>query len=388
MLSNMDISIENLQSWLDNLNRIPKKRLRQETLLDIAGIGHLENHWSYIYIYFFNTKGSHGMSRLFIDSLQSIIREKTGKPELAMNSFSVLREDTVPDEDGNKKRIDILLQNDTEAIIIENKVYAQLYNRLDLYWGKPNVPVENKRGVILSLRPTSSTHKGFINITHEEFANAIEKRLPAYFMSAQPKALILLQDFIQNIHNISHPMNEEELSFYFQEVNRRKINRLAEIRNNIIDHIKQAVENEGLDDEFKKNNLELKVLKRTNKRYVYYAFEANENVMLTLVYDSLWNYSSRCRIRMFLELQGEMIGFVKERNSELQTIGIVADANLAENNSYRHYMTDDIFFNPAEDLADNAVIADKIVSGIKESRVYNAGLEIVRLWRKYQTSIK
>ncbi len=129
-----DFNIKILSEWLRRLNGIPAKKGRKETLLDIAGIEHLENHWSYIYMYFFNPRASHGLSRLFIDSMQDLISKKGKKKPLAMKSFSVLREDAVPDEKGNKKRIDLLLQNDEEAIIIENKVYAKLYNRLDLYW--------------------------------------------------------------------------------------------------------------------------------------------------------------------------------------------------------------------------------------------------------------
>ncbi|MDY5767667.1 MAG: PD-(D/E)XK nuclease family protein, partial [Alloprevotella sp.] len=65
--------MEKLSDWLKHLNNLPQKRTRQETLLDIVGIEHLENHWSDIYAYFFNPKASHGLSRLFIDSLQDVL---------------------------------------------------------------------------------------------------------------------------------------------------------------------------------------------------------------------------------------------------------------------------------------------------------------------------
>ena len=217
----MDKGLELLSDWLKRQNDLPKKRIHKETLLDIAGIDHLENHWSDIYAYFFNQKASHGLSRLFIDSLQDILCSKTRLSPLAMKTFSILRENGVQDEKGNTKRIDLLLQTEDEAIIIENKVYAALYNRLDLYWSKPNVPEENKRGIVLSLWATPVKSHGFVNITHEEFAHAIEKNLPKYFVNANPKALILLQDFIQNINNVTHSMNEEEVYFYFE--NREKV---------------------------------------------------------------------------------------------------------------------------------------------------------------------
>ena len=171
--------MEKLSDWLKHLNNLPQKRTRQETLLDIVGIEHLENHWSDIYAYFFNPKASHGLSRLFIDSLQDVLCAKTGKEPLEMRTFSVSREQGVKDEKGNTKRIDLLLQNDDEAIIIENKVYASLYNRLDLYWSKPKVPEANKRGVVLSPWATPVRCPGFVNVTHEELAHAVEQHLPA-----------------------------------------------------------------------------------------------------------------------------------------------------------------------------------------------------------------
>ena len=73
----MDKELELLSDWLKYQNDLPKKRIHKETLLDIAGIDHLENHWSDIYAYFFNPKASHGLSRLFIDSLQDILCSKT-----------------------------------------------------------------------------------------------------------------------------------------------------------------------------------------------------------------------------------------------------------------------------------------------------------------------
>ena len=227
-----NLTLKELSDWLKHLNKMPKKTIRKLTYMDIAGINHLENHWSFIYLYFFNPKGSHGLSRLFVDTLQKIILEETGKEPLKMDSFNVSREEGVRDEKGNNKRIDILLQSDEEAIIIENKVNANLYNRLDLYWKRPSMPDDNKRGVVFSLKKIETNHPNFICITHERFAKAIECALPDYFRKVEPKALIFLQDFIQNIYNVTHSMNEEEIKFYFDEENRKKINRLAEIRNN------------------------------------------------------------------------------------------------------------------------------------------------------------
>ena len=376
----MENNIKELSDWLKRQKFIPKKKVRKETLLDIAGIEHLENHWSFIYMYFFNPKASHGLSRLFIDTLQEIICEKTNKPALSMSSFSLLREYAVPDEQGNMKRIDILMKNDDEAIIIENKVYAKLDNRLDLYWGKPNVPDENKRGVVLSLRRITPTHPGFINITHEEFAKAIEKNLPTYFMSAQQKGLILIQDFIQNIYNVTHTMNEEEFDFYFNQENQEVINRLHEIRKHVISHIYKTIEDTWLlEQKFAENDWKLSVKTKAKEtdNYVYYTFDAMPNrFMLTLVYDRLWSDPNDCCIRMFLEIGGKDTIQVVEKNSNiLKDMGISSDGHKQEK-TWWHYKGYKIIFSK-EELKHKDVIIEKIIDGIRQSGFYEDGLKII-----------
>jgi hypothetical protein len=379
----MDKELELLLDWLKHQNDLPKKHTHKETLLDIAGIDHLENHWSDIYAYFFNPKASHGLSRLFIDSLQDILCSKTEQSPLMMKSFSVLRECGVQDEKGNTKRIDLLLQNEDEAIIIENKVYAALYNRLDLYWNKPNVPEENKRGIVLSPWATPVKFHNFVNITHEEFAHTIENNLSAYFATANPKSLILLQDFIQNIYNVTHAMNEEEVYFYFE--NREKINRLAEIRKNVVSHIWKTIEEDGntklLKPLFKENGMNLSIKTKNNVDYCYYTFDAlPDKVMLTLVYDTLWNYDKDgCRIRMFLELQSkEMIKFVKDMKDTLE---LEPDGHK-EDTTWWHYKGTKITFTPKE-LANSNDIATRIVNTIKESHFYEDGQKIIALWKEH-----
>lgn len=378
----MDKELELLSDWLKHQNDLPKKRTHKETLLDIAGIDHLENHWSDIYAYFFNPKASHGLSRLFIDSLQDILCSKTKQSPLMMKSFSVLRECGVQDEKGNTKRIDLLLQNEDEAIIIENKVYAALYNRLDLYWNKTNVQEENKRGIVLSPWATPVKFHNFVNITHEEFAHTIENNLSAYFATANPKSLILLQDFIQNIYNVTHAMNEEEVYFYFE--NREKINRLAEIRKNVVSHIWKTIEEDGntklLKPLFKENGMKLSIKTKNNVDYCYYTFDAlPDKVMLTLVYDTLWNYDKDgCCIRMFLELQSkEMIKFVKDMKDTLE---LEPDGHK-EDTTWWHYKGTKITFTPKE-LANSNDIATRIVNTIKESHFYEDGQKIIALWKE------
>ena len=378
--------LDELQKWINERKyAIPKKQVRKETILDIAGIEHLENPWSDIYRYFFDIDASHGLSRLFIDSLQNLLKKKDNQYiPLAMEHFKVSREVAVQDEKGNNKRIDLLLYNDDEAIIVENKVYASLYNRLDLYWEKPEVPEENKRGVVLSLNKIRVKNTNFVNITHEELAKEIEKQLPSYFLKAQPKALILLQDFIQNIYNMTHPINTEEISFYFQDGNREKINRLSEIRNDVIKHIWTTIEDEkALGSLFNEEGWELELRTKREDNYVYYAFNKKpEKVMITLVYSSLWNYKiNGCRIRMFFELKSDMIAFAEKYSNELKQCGIVSQKGLKKERTVWHFSEYEIPFQTQE-LISKDVILSKIIQGIKDSRFYEYGQKIIDLYSK------
>lgn len=158
----MQETLKELRLWLSKCNNIPPKRTRQRTFMDIVGINHRENSWSDIYAYFFNPKEKHKLGRLFIDTLNNLISDT-----LELKDFTVIREKVIDD----KKRIDLLIKNEDEALIIENKVYASLYNDLSIYW--ENVKATYKKGIVLSLykiRIPEENADNFVNITHKEFA--------------------------------------------------------------------------------------------------------------------------------------------------------------------------------------------------------------------------
>lgn len=380
----MDNSLQELSSWLSGCKYIPPKRLRQRTLLDIAGINHRENSWSDIYAYFFNPKEKHKLGRLFIDSLNALIEQKYGLKPLKLESFTISREKA----NDNKKRIDLLIKNEEEALIIENKVYAGVYNDLSSYWESVKVPEINKRGVLLSLVPIKNTNK-FVNITHKEFANEIIKNIPTYFQSADSKSLLLLQEFVQNIYNETYAMNEEELKFYYQdESNRIKINRLSEIRSNVINHIRNSIEGKDKQDRenintlLKNRCLYLSVEAKDNNRFTYYYYnEYSKQIMLTLKYVSLWNYEANgCRIDMYLEVKGDMLKFVESHKDLLKEKGIVPDEQSTPQNWGWHFQKNTIRFE-TDELLNQDSIREKIIKSIMDSQLYSNGLKIIECYQ-------
>ena len=395
----MDNNLQKLSSWLSKCKDVPPKRLRQRTLLDIVGINLRENSWSDIYAYFFNPKEKHKLGRLFIDTFNTVIEQKSGQKPLRLESFTITREKVNDD----KKRMDLLIKNEEEAIIIENKVHAKLNNNLSSYWNSVKVP--NKRGIVLSLckiKIPNEVKDNFINITHKEFVDEIVKKIPAYFQFADSKSLLLLQEFIKNLYNETYAMNEEELKFYYQnESNRVNINRLSEIRSNVINHIRKSVEGENPDDrnnindQLKEKEVELKVENKDNNSFTYYYYEkclkkedgkysGKGEIMLTLKYDSLWNYKTNgCRIDMFLEVQGNMLKFVESHKELLKEKGIESDQQSTPQNGWWHFQKDKIRFE-TDELLNQDSIREKIIEGIKNSPLYSNGLKIIECYKTHK----
>ena len=85
----MDVNIEDLKQWLHkHKEEFPEKSPKKRTLMDIIGVAELENQWSYLYLFFFNEDGEHGLRDLFIRSLECVINEEEGW----LKNFYVFRE--------------------------------------------------------------------------------------------------------------------------------------------------------------------------------------------------------------------------------------------------------------------------------------------------------
>jgi hypothetical protein len=204
------------------------------TFLDISGFPHYEEVISNWYAFFFNTTAAHGFGSLFIDTLVQMINESNMAQEMpAFVHCRVIRERTVKD-----KRIDLLLYDESyesggeecyrNAIIIENKIFAALYNELAVYY--TNITAEvNKSGVVLSISRHTELPPNFINITHTEFLNRVLKNMGGYLFRASDKYLLLFKDLVQQISLFNKTENMKEyVSFYFEHA--EKINELSKIR--------------------------------------------------------------------------------------------------------------------------------------------------------------
>lgn len=290
------IALNILQAFL-NQNDIPIIKGKPKTFLGIAKQPHYENVMSNIYAFFFTTNEIHKMNDLFISSLLQIIQYKKNKTStLYLNDFDVATEAST------KKggRIDLLLFNANQAIIIENKVYHKLNNDLNDYWD--SIDQEQKIGIVLSLNPISVPNQNFINITHLELIKKVIENSGQYLIEARDKYVIFLKDFYQNIINLSKmEMNEKELNFYYNNQER-----IMEVRNFLVavnKHISNQVE---IACEILGEPLKLQIPKSDNKaRLRYYLSPNNSNLMFTIVYDGLWKREKQ--IVLIVELANNLL---------------------------------------------------------------------------------
>lgn len=111
-------------------------------VFNITGVNHYENRHSFILKELLDTHGTHGYKEDFLNSFFEILtsyidvdnkkdEDKVKNEALRMfiSEFNTTNAKVKPEFDtGGYGRIDILIENERKAIIIENKIYAQDYN--------------------------------------------------------------------------------------------------------------------------------------------------------------------------------------------------------------------------------------------------------------------
>lgn len=304
------MQLKGLQHFL-NQNDIPIIKAKPKTFLSIAKQPHYENVISNIYAFYFDVNEVHKLKDVFIKSLLELINASSlAKDNPIFESF--LNYEVITEYGTiNQKRIDILLQNNDQAIIIENKVYHDLNNDLDEYYNE--IKVANKIGIILSLNPISDIkHKRFINITHLQLLDCIMANLGNYVLQANDKYLVYLKDLYQNIINLSHPiMEKEDIKFYYK--NQQEINQLVKFKFHLRNHIISQVVSAG-DRLNGVSKYEPRANSHNDKRLVYYVSKRHKNLMITVVYEKLLTEERTMHIAI------EMVGNLLENRNRYTAI--------------------------------------------------------------------
>lgn len=236
---------------------IPSPMVELPNVFEISGFPHYERVISNWYAFFFDTAKPHGLSSLFIDSLCELIQES----EVGRQQFETLpqflagicrAEREWLTMKGNY--IDLLLFDECigstgddyypNAVIIENKIFASLYNDLNDYFDSiPNGGC--KIGVLLSVHPlqTNASLGNFVSLSHKLLIERVLSKLGSVVLNAHPKYLNLLMEFFNNLLSLSsHMKMDDEVRFSFTHA--AQINQLVSLYQRANEKILIAVKDE------------------------------------------------------------------------------------------------------------------------------------------------
>jgi len=263
----MDTDILNLE-WLKRIVELfPETSKIRKNIISIAGYPSWENVNSNLLAFYFDEKEEHNFNRLFLNSLLELCTKKINNDEIFKRiyfdgEFSVEREVVT----NSGKRIDLVITERTVnqpnenqeypktnwGIIIENKIYASLYNDLTEYWNTINA--NHKIGIVLSISPISidprfkADNIYYINILHKELVDCVLKNLNDYYIDSDDRHLLFLKEYINNIN-----------SFYTNNKTTQKMDTILQL--------------------FHKNRDEIKKLKKADDELLKYVSKAISEVM-------------------------------------------------------------------------------------------------------------
>lgn len=304
-----------------------REQCNPTTFLEIAGISHDENSWSDIYAHFLNHKD---LGPMFLNSLLFLIRSKTDK-KISVDEFRVRREVVT----ANDNRIDLLITSRSHSIIIENKVRHILNNDLEDYWLSAKGNDSEKTGVVLSLTHILTHHPDFVNITHREWISEVKKQLKEREISLTPHEEFLFNDFCQCIMKESNCHNIETAKCYLKD--RERINAYVDAAS----AAKERLMHMFTDQKFIRslNDFTLVHDDRTNSRYRYvmYKLPGTNELVITILYEFLWNSApGDARILFLIEPLGEWFKIAEKMEKDI--VRIVKEEGIGYNYAHtRHF---------------------------------------------------
>ena len=297
-----NIDLKELESFLDSAD-IPTIEKAPKTFLGIAKQPHYDNVLSNIYAFYFNPFEEHGLKDLFIRSFEQVVgRTNLGKKK----KLQFTQEFEIHTEYKTLKngRIDLLLMNESNAFIIENKVYHILNNDLQDYWDSVELADDSKIGVLLTLKKLAHDKKDlFVNITHLSFLKAVMKNAGPYLLEANDKYVVFLTDLFQNIINLSNPMDIEKVEFYLK--NQNQLDAAYNLKLEVIKYLKSEVEKVPNLLNEKLNLYTPKSGSYNESRLRYYTSHYFPNLMFTIIFDGL--FDSKKELDVYIELNNKDI---------------------------------------------------------------------------------
>ena len=229
-------SLKALLDAYKSTNISSKGKVTESNIFEIAGYPHYENVVSNILAFFFDTEEQHGFKDCYIKSLINCYLKKCPRDDISnesINTNEIIREYS----NGSDKRIDLLIDCGDFLVIIENKIYASLYNDLDVYsdMAEKYLDSVNNKGIpiikiVLSLYEVNDIKQDDVtNITYDELIDELNKNLGCYQVSE--KWRLFNQDFMDNIKRRKWTMGVNKSWIEFAKENRDAVSNFIDVYN-------------------------------------------------------------------------------------------------------------------------------------------------------------
>lgn len=366
--------ITNLENWLDGIrSNIPELPKHEHTIFDVCGYAHYENILSNLYAFFIDPQEKHGLGNLFLSSLLESLDLPS---DFISDEISIRREYYTED----KNRVDIVITDNNAAIIIENKVRHKVDNDFDDYY--KSVKLSKKQGVLLTLQRYKSVPEHFVNLTHSAWMRNIKLKLASDFAHVDNKYIMLLEDTIKNIDNMTNQqMDKEQIRFYLN--NRKEINSLELIK----EQFTNTVTSQFCQDEVAKSINNEFCLKKTPNGYCYYKLP-NMNLMITVLYRPLWNHVNHgSRVDVYAEVQykdgidalDKHYEILSDKYANTDSFEFYKKTKLDKSNSFCHFAHLRVDLDAEELPKELNNIGDIVADKIKKSGIVEPLLELREL---------
>ncbi|MEQ9220235.1 MAG: PD-(D/E)XK nuclease family protein [Cyclobacteriaceae bacterium] len=273
-MSNISID-EILPEVLEMESTIPETKPLREDIFTISGFPHYETVLSNWFGYFLNSENGHGFTGLFSETFRSIIQKKSDKFSLDWLNDQVNCIQEVQTKKGNF--IDLVVFDERaeggkgfeDALVIEHKVYADLYNDLPDYFQSIESSGE-KLGVVLSAKELTIPDPNFIGITYKELFDELIIKLGKYALEANMIQLGYLRDFLNNIDRMSETKNQDALKFCFEHGS--TIEKILSVReqaeNDLVNSVRLSLEPSNYDF-YRKNPSSFSIRSNTGSAVIY-----------------------------------------------------------------------------------------------------------------------
>lgn len=388
--------------WLNTLLiQLPEPQKARKTIYDIAGFPRWENVNSNTLAFYLDENEEHGFGRLFFNSLLRLLIQNNSifaeERELFETTYSVEREVYA-----TSKRIDIVIRS-TEGgessawnIVIENKLYAGMYNDLEVYWN--SIKAKRKVGVVISLFNNTRELKGleqstgihFSNILHIQLIEAVQRDLFQAYMDSDDRHLLMLKDYFQNIQNMTQVDNnaamEKQLHLYRQYAD--EIDKLKKIESSLkeysIKSIIRSMESFRFVPATGYVNVKAKHFYASDQYYLDNQIKYPKYFRFYLWMEELVDNGA---ISVFFELYGEFTKYGPRLRQRIREEGLIVPPasiglNGGENYEYYHLLVINHY-----SLNDNSMNLEEQVSDLFRNVFFNESFNVVQKCTKWVEEI-